>query len=548
MRCPPECVCGGLGWSTSGPGRPGPGGRLTTDAQRLLAVASVFADEVPVDDLADVLGTSVGSLLSSLGEITATGVMVSTPDAVVFRDERERQDIYEDIPEPVRRGLHRQIGRPLLERGVAVAAATHLSLATRSGDRRALSDLDRVIGELRPGAPDTAAVLATQALDLTEPADPSRFDRTVQAVEAQLAARRLDEAVDLARRTLAGGQAPPDQAARLRLAVASVELMRGEVDSSRAEAEAVLAGTARPDGPRADAEVARLFALLAGDDLTRARAPAEAILAGETGGGSEALAGALYVMGFIAWADARVADAMGFVRAAIARSEPGRRLAFPIHPAPGAGADAHCGGGVRGGGGPPGDGQGAHRGQRGQRVGGRSARRPGPQPSCCRPPGRGGGRRRGGAGCRRRVGHPDLRAAGPGHFGGRGPVPWRRGRGRAPAGRRPGRPRLAEGDLRRGLDDVGRSPTGRGLRRATGRRRLLGAGLRQVVSASAPLPGDARGRGMDVAGGDGRGQPSAGRGGGALRRPVGRGQQRVPEPRGRRRPCARRARTRRPRP
>ncbi|MEY2476878.1 MAG: hypothetical protein QOG87_2193 [Actinomycetota bacterium] len=293
----------------------------------------MFGDEVAVDDLADVLGTSVGTLLSSLGEVTATGVMVSTSDGVVFRDERERQGIYEDIPEPVRRGLHRQIGRLLLERGgAAAAAAGHLTLATRSGDRSALHDLDRVIDELRPRAPDTAAVVATQALDLTEPADPSRYDRTVRAVEAHLAARRLDEGVDLARRALAGGQVPADPAARLRLAVASVQLVRGEAASARAEAEAVLAGRGGSDLTRGDAEVARLVALLSGADFRLARAPADAILAGEAGGGGEALAGALYVMGFIAWADARVADALGFVRAAMARIDPARRAAFPIYP------------------------------------------------------------------------------------------------------------------------------------------------------------------------------------------------------------------------
>jgi DNA-binding CsgD family transcriptional regulator len=293
---------------------------LSADAVSVLEAAAVFGTPFSLDDVAAVLGEQVGHLLPVLHELVDE-VIVPDGNRLQFRHDAARESVYDRIPEPIRWSLHRQIGTVLLGRGASAAAgAAHLVKATGPGDRHAIAGLDRAVRELAERSPQAAAELAVQAHALTEPTDADRDGRAVAAVDALLAAKRVDEAVRLARATLGRPRLAPGPAARLRLTLATILLMSGQPARAVAEAGSVRAEP-MPERLRDAAELTRLFGWLVTDDFAPAQAAAEAILAGDERPGSDAaLAGGLTALGWIAWCQGRLDSALGLVRAAVARA------------------------------------------------------------------------------------------------------------------------------------------------------------------------------------------------------------------------------------
>src|SRR6185503_14717595 len=80
----------------------------------------------------------------------------------------------------------------------------------------------------------------------------------------------------------------------------------------------------------AEADLAHLLGLLATGEVDRTRDAAAAIMAGRNDDG--ALAGAFTAWAFISWDEGRVADALGFVRAAIQRGESDTAAIHRAHP------------------------------------------------------------------------------------------------------------------------------------------------------------------------------------------------------------------------
>src|SRR6202035_4158105 len=144
-------------------------GPLSEAAWRLLKVAAVLGPSFTADDAAEVLGETIGWVLTPLRETLHLGVLVSEADELVFGRDTVRRAIYREIPRTARLALHCQIGRLLLDRGGSAGpAADHLIQGTSHGDRKALAVLDRAAGELLPSSPLRAAELALRALKLTD--------------------------------------------------------------------------------------------------------------------------------------------------------------------------------------------------------------------------------------------------------------------------------------------------------------------------------------------------------------------------------------------
>lgn len=157
--------------------------------------------------------------------------------------------------------------------------------------------------------------------------------RTVDAVAGLIAASRVPEARELAHAALATGKMPPALAAELRVTLASLALMTPSRREALAQAEAVLAEAGLDDRVYSAAELTQLMALMAEGDFSQVRQPAEDILAGHGAATDDALlAGAFTAVGSIAWADGRVGDAIGFLRAAVARTPNESLAARHVHP------------------------------------------------------------------------------------------------------------------------------------------------------------------------------------------------------------------------
>jgi DNA-binding CsgD family transcriptional regulator len=307
---------------------------LSPETRNFLDVAAVVGRSFSMDIVAAVLGEPMARLLPAVQEARSSGVLVSTGTDLSFRHDLVRSAVYEGIPESDRVALHRELGEVLLERGgMAVAAAMHLLQGARPGDRHVLAALDRATDEMRVSSPDSAADFAVRAVELADPADADRFTRVVTAVDALVAAGRLDHAVELAQASLNSKDVPVAIAVRLRLVLSSAAFMGAQLAVAVAQADAVLGETDVDVETYAAARLSMLAALMAGGDYMAAREVVAEIVAGSSlAGGDGLLAGALATMGGMEWADGRVHTALTFLRGAVARAEQDEVVTRHIHP------------------------------------------------------------------------------------------------------------------------------------------------------------------------------------------------------------------------
>ncbi|MBV9381563.1 MAG: hypothetical protein JO242_12935, partial [Streptosporangiaceae bacterium] len=266
------------------------------------------------------LGETPAVLLPVVSQAADAGILSASAEAFAFTHELIRRAVAEAVPPPARQALHRQFGEMLLARGgSAMAAASHLLKGTGRADAAALGGLDTAADQVLRSSPPTAAELAVRALELTPPADPARFPRTVRAAETLTAAGRLDEAGSLVRAALAEPR-PPAKDIRLRAVLPSILGLQGQPERASAEAETVL-GTPHLTGQaRDEALVAQLHALIALGEYQRARDTAESVLAGLAEHGKAALAGALSVLTAICWEEGRLGQGLHLAREAARRS------------------------------------------------------------------------------------------------------------------------------------------------------------------------------------------------------------------------------------
>jgi DNA-binding CsgD family transcriptional regulator len=288
---------------------------LSPAARRLLQVGAVLGRSFALDDLADMLGEPASRLLPAIEEALAAHIVVPGEDEFVFRHQLIWQAVTDSLSAPVRRWLHRQAGEMLLGRGGSVVqAAAHFMVHARPGDRGALLGLDRAAREILPSSPQTAAEIGLRALDLTEPADPARFDRTVAAAGALITAGRLSEATELACGALA--HAPGERLGELRYQRAVILLLTGRAEDAVTEAEDILGQKGLSPEARDAVELTWFAGLILKQDVTPGLRRAQEIVAARDRHCDTAVAGAHFLLVHTTWADGRVADGFDHLREA----------------------------------------------------------------------------------------------------------------------------------------------------------------------------------------------------------------------------------------
>jgi DNA-binding CsgD family transcriptional regulator len=294
-------------------------GLLSSQARQLLEAAAVLGRSFAVEDVAEMLGETPTALVPALEEALASGVVVPWQDSIAFRHDLLWHAVADAMPRAVRSALHRQFGDILLRRGgSAIPAAAHLVEGARRGDIRALAGLDRAASEVLPSSPQTAADLATRALDLTLPADPDRVARSLAAIEALTAALRLEEATELVGAMLSSAL-PAAARAQLRCVLSSILRLTGHPAEARAEAEGVLTEQGLPGRLRDEAKIALLRALVDLNDQREADSQAKSILAAPEDSGNDVIVGAFAVRAAIRWDEGSVGEALDLSREAVMR-------------------------------------------------------------------------------------------------------------------------------------------------------------------------------------------------------------------------------------
>lgn len=305
--------------------------RLPEPTRQLLQVAAILGRSFSVDDLAEMLGEPVDSLLPRLTEAIRAGIVVPDVNRLAFRHDMLWQIATEMTSKPVRTALQRQAGEMLLGRGAVVPAAGYFMRCARPDDARALDGLERAAHAILPYSPSGAADLAVRALELTDPADPDLPIRTTTAVDALKTAGRLTEAMDSAQEALRQAPSRP-WADRLRYELASILLLSGRPAQAVTEAENLLVRQDLDQELRGLTELARFQGLLALHQIGRGRARAKAILADRLGQADTALVGALLLCAHLAWEAGRADDAFSDIYEAVRLADSGSIGARLAHP------------------------------------------------------------------------------------------------------------------------------------------------------------------------------------------------------------------------
>jgi DNA-binding CsgD family transcriptional regulator len=306
---------------------------LPEPARDLLKVASVLGREFTVPELAAMTGQPASRLMPSLERALTAEVVSVQADRLAFRHDLFREAVYQDVPVPLRRALHRDAATALLAQGAPIVrAATHLALGAQPGDEQAISVLIRAIGELSRSSATAAADLGLRVLDLAGPEDPRRPGLVATTVGLLGWATRVDEARALGEGYLHDHPQP---------AALEAEIQRGMrrawARTTQAPYPVPLPGHLVTDPTvtarlRADLiafeQVGAMWEAPA-EEVERALGKAAELVADGTGNEAS--------LGLLASARAAAAHEHGRLQEALEIAQSGPRPARPASPAPGAG-------------------------------------------------------------------------------------------------------------------------------------------------------------------------------------------------------------------
>lgn len=288
---------------------------LSRQAEHLLRTSAILDASLRLEDLAEMLGVTSTGLWPAIEETMSAGITTFTESGFSFRHHLLRRAVADLIPAAFRRALHRQHAQSLLSRGEPwIMASRHLMQAADPTDPASLADLDSAVERTLKSAPQTAADMASHALVLTSPGDPTALVRAVAAVEALAAAGRLAEAERIACESLAK-PLPRLAEARLRCALSSVLCSRGQAEEAAAEARLVLVQPELPEDLRDQATMAHLQALAGSDDKL-----VDDVLAGPDQHEDCVVVAALVGRATLAWDKGQVGDALEMLRDAARRA------------------------------------------------------------------------------------------------------------------------------------------------------------------------------------------------------------------------------------
>jgi len=140
----------------------------------LLRRAALLGPVVDLDELAAWTGNSVLEMAGHLRAAARSGLVGTEAGKLCFRHELVHDALYHEWPAPVRRGLHREVGRALAAAGVpSYRVAYHLAAAAEQEDQEAAAWLQRAGLEVAPRAPLEGARLLAKALELAPKRGPS---------------------------------------------------------------------------------------------------------------------------------------------------------------------------------------------------------------------------------------------------------------------------------------------------------------------------------------------------------------------------------------
>jgi DNA-binding CsgD family transcriptional regulator/tetratricopeptide (TPR) repeat protein len=201
---------------------------LPPETVEVLRFASILGPTFAARDLALISERSAASLVEPIATATKGGILEERGVRLGFRHELVRAALYLDMPESVRRALHREAGRLLSNAGaLADQVAPHMALGAERGDREAAGWLRRAARDAARSSVVVAVDLLKVALDLFPEPSSDRDEIEAELLVRLVHASRSGEAEQLARDLLARQLSPEHEThAREALATALVQQNR----------------------------------------------------------------------------------------------------------------------------------------------------------------------------------------------------------------------------------------------------------------------------------------------------------------------------------
>jgi DNA-binding CsgD family transcriptional regulator/tetratricopeptide (TPR) repeat protein len=170
----------------------------------LLQVTAVLGDAVSLRDVAAVAGRSPAEVVGSLQAAFDAQLLDEADHRVVFRHQLVHDAIYQHVPQPARRLLHREAGVALMAAGAdRLDVADHLMLGAERGDEQAVAWLRDAAREAAGRAPRVTVELLLRAEALQPDGAPGADLVSAELVQALLRAGKVAEASARAEAALA---------------------------------------------------------------------------------------------------------------------------------------------------------------------------------------------------------------------------------------------------------------------------------------------------------------------------------------------------------
>jgi DNA-binding CsgD family transcriptional regulator len=216
----------------------------------VLRTASILGSDFAVADLSTVLGTSAASLTPALLGSARAGILVDRGARLAFRHDLIREVLYQDIPLPVRVGLHLEAGRALAAAGAPLEqVAEHLMRGASSGEPQAIAWLHDAARALAPRAPGVAVDILQRVLELAGPSGPGRDAMLADLAMSLMWSGRVLEAEGVCRAVLERVHDPATEGT-LRLCLAQTLLAASRLEETLEEVDAAIASSALSEEER----------------------------------------------------------------------------------------------------------------------------------------------------------------------------------------------------------------------------------------------------------------------------------------------------------
>lgn len=294
-------------------------GERSDEARRLLEAGSVLGRPFTVHEVAGLTKNSPVAMLPAIKESIEAGTLVESGSTLEFRHDLIREAVYDQLLGPVRSVLHREAADVLREEGrEATEVVEHAIRSGRHIDEGIVATMRDAVRRKAHGAPSNAADLILRMVRLLDERDPACPELIADAVRLLASAGRVEEARNIAERTLAGGGLNAEAEAGLLLGLAEALKHAGRNAEVVEYARRALSRPEVPDGLRARLLAVHAHGLLYADDLDSADKTAQqAEEVGMQAGENAAVVFGMVVRTVALRARGELADAVELAREAV---------------------------------------------------------------------------------------------------------------------------------------------------------------------------------------------------------------------------------------